>query len=116
MKDDKQSGFWKGFKHAFAVEKKDEYEYTEADTVLLDKIAAKIKKFGMATPAILFLDSAKPLGYMGSQAMVFFRPIVHSMFSCHDYDHFRELLEHRSSIDELIKRIEIDDRKEDKSR
>ena len=110
MQNEKEKkDFWTGVKHAFAIEKKGDYKYTEEDLKIFDKVALKIKKFGMVTPAILFLESVKPLSYVGSQTMVFFQPIIKTIFKGRDYDRFSRLLEHRSSINELIKRIERDE-------
>lgn len=101
-----KKGFLEGLKHAFAVEKEGEYRLTEEDKDILDKVAKKIKKMKMETPAILFLETVKPLNYVGSQTMTFFRPIVHSIFDCIQYDKFAALLEHRNCIEELLTRIE----------
>ena len=116
MNTENNNNFWQGFKRAFAIEKPTDYKYTEADVALLDIVAAKVKKFGMETPAVLFLETVKPLNYVGSQTMVFFRPIVHSIFSPGEYDHFSRLLEHRSCIEKLIERIEGKEDEDNESR
>jgi len=103
---EKKQNFWDGFKRAFAIEKKGEYHFTDYDYELMDKIARKIVKLGLVIPAVIALESVKPLNYIGSQTLVFFRPIVDSILSCDEYDHFSKLLEHRNSIEELIIRIE----------
>ncbi|MFQ6008563.1 MAG: hypothetical protein ACE5K8_06370, partial [Candidatus Zixiibacteriota bacterium] len=48
----------------------------------------------------------KPLNFIGSQAMVFFEPIVQSLFNFKDYDTFRSALEKRESIEILLLKIE----------
>lgn len=93
-------------RHAFAIEKAGEHKFSVEDQRLLERLASKIKKHGLETPAILFLETLKPLNYIGSQVMVFFRPFISSIFSCHEYDRFTKILEHRSSIEELIRKIE----------
>lgn len=77
----------------------------EEDAVL-DKLALKVVDKGMAVPAILFLESVKPLNFIGSQVMVFFEPVVQAVFSFKDYDTFRTALEKRESIEILILKIE----------
>lgn len=73
-------------------------ELTERQIELLGKIADRVIKYRMAMPAILFLESVRPLNYVGSQAMVFFAPIVHSLFSAREYDEIQQALEHRQTI------------------
>ncbi len=73
-------------------------ELTERQIELLGKIADRVIKYRMAMPAILFLESVRPLNYVGSQAMVFFAPIVHSLFSAREYDEIQQALEHRNTI------------------
>jgi len=76
------------------------------EEAVLDKVARKIVDRRMAVPAIIFLESVKPLNYIGSQAMVFFEPIVQTIFNFKDYDTFRCALEKRESIEILLLKIE----------
>ena len=88
----------------------------EEEDKVLDKLAKMVIKRGMAIPAIMFLESIKPLNYISSQVMVFFEPLVQTIFSFKDYDTFRTALEKRETIEILILRIEeydaIDHRRE----
>ena len=76
------------------------------EDALLEKVAHKVVDRRMAVPAIVFLESVKPLNFIGSQAMVFFEPIVQSLFNFKDYDTFRSALERRESIEILLLKIE----------
>ena len=60
----------------------------------------------MTAPAILFLESIKPLNYIGAQAMIFFEPIVQSLFNIKDYDVFRQAMERRENVENLLQKIE----------
>jgi ASC-1-like (ASCH) protein len=80
----------------------------EEDAVL-EKVAKKVVQWRMAVPAILFLESIKPLNYISAQAMVFFEPIVQAVFSIRDYDTFRQALERRENIENLLQKIEAHD-------
>jgi hypothetical protein len=60
----------------------------------------------MTVPAILFLETVKPLNFVGSQVMVFFEPIIQTLFNFRDYDNFRCALEKRQSIEILLLKIE----------
>jgi len=73
---------------------------------ILNKIAKKVVYWKMAVPAILFLESVKPLNYIGSQMMAFFEPFVQTLFSWKDYEEFRKMMEERGTIELLLQRIE----------
>ena len=60
----------------------------------------------MTVPAILLLESVKPLSFLGSQALLFFEPMVRAFFSVPDYDRVASLLERRESLEALLVRIE----------
>ena len=76
----------------------------EEDAVL-EKVAKKVVAWRMAVPAILFLESIKPLNYIGSQVMVFFELIV-NVFSIKDYNALRVALERRENVENLLQKIE----------
>ena len=93
-----------GFAHAFAVPS--EERFSEEELALLDKVAGFVLKKRMATPAVLFLESMRPLNFMGSQMMIFLQPIVASFFSTREYEQLAQILERRESIGILVERIE----------
>jgi len=78
----------------------------EEEAAVVEKLAQKVVDKSMTVPVIMFLESVKPLNFIGSQAMVFFEPIVQSVFNFRDYDSLRTALEKRPSIEILIQRIE----------
>lgn len=78
----------------------------EEENAVLEKLAHKVVDRGMTVPAILFLESVKPLNYISSQAMVFFEPIVQSVFNFKDYDTMRVALEKRETLEILLVKIE----------
>ena len=91
----------------------------EEDEKLLDAVAGRIVRMGMAVPAIFFLESTKPLSYIGSQALVFLEPFVKSFLNLASYDRFVALLEDRRSIERLLRKIEDRDeqaREDEKAR
>ncbi len=82
-------------------------ELSEEETILFNKLAKQVVARGMGTPAILFLETSKPLGFVASQVMVFFRPFVQMVISDPvNYETLRTSLERRGTIEELIKCIE----------
>ncbi len=97
--------FWEKLKHAFNVGGEAE-ELTEREEDLLDKLADGIVRRGMGTPAILFLESFRPLSFIGSQVMVFLKPFIDAMFPSTVYDEFIKIFEKRPGIRRLIELIE----------
>ena len=79
---------------------------SDEDADLLDRIAARIVRLGLATPAIFFLESVRPLNFVASQAMIFFGPLATAILPRHDWDRLARILEERESVEELLTRIE----------
>ena len=99
------------FKDAFALHPEGEKpKLTEKQAELLDKLAQKVVGYRMTVPAIMFLETVKPLSYVGSQTMVFFEPMVKAVFNVAEYDEIRILMEDRRNVEELLLRIEKFDR------
>ncbi len=73
---------------------------------IMDRFATKVVEWRMTAPAILFLESAKPLSFLGNQALIFFQPIVQSIFNFRTYDEFIEILEDRQNIEYLLVKME----------
>jgi hypothetical protein len=78
----------------------------ERKTELFEKLARKIVDLRVTPIAIITLESAKPLSFVGSQLMVFFQPIFSSVFPFRQYEEFAALLEERSNLEEFIRLIE----------
>ncbi len=97
--------FTSEFKHAFAIEKPGK-KFEEDDLKMLEKLANGISKRRMSAPAILFLDTLRPMSYIGSQTMIFFRPIITMIFSTSEYDKISRLMERRESANKLIQLLE----------
>jgi hypothetical protein len=79
---------------------------SEREAEIMTKMAGKVVEWKMTVPAILFLESVKPLNYIGAQAMVFFEPFVQAIFNLKDYDTFREMMERRENVERLLLKIE----------
>ena len=76
------------------------------DEALIDRLAARVVELRMDLPAILALESGRPLGFLASQAMVFLEPFARSLFRLPDYRRFATLIERRDTIEKLVTRIE----------
>ena len=97
--------FRRGLRNAFALD--GPYgPLTEEDRKLLARLALAVVAREMTVPAVLFLSSVRPLNSLGSQAMVFLRPFLASLFKQADYDRVTEILDRREGIGALIDAIE----------
>lgn len=77
------------------------------DEQLLDELADAIVRRRMGTPALFFLESMRPLSFVGSQMMLFLRPFVALVWSDpRRYDQLARILEHRESVEQLAVRLE----------
>lgn len=77
-------------------------EYDE----LAKKIARKIVERDLAIPAIIFLESIKPVSFLGSQMLVFANPVVSLIVQSGDYYRFVRMVEDRANIEKLTVAIE----------
>ena len=91
--------------HAFAVRDPQAVPAPE-DLALLDRLAGEIARRRMQAPAILFLESVKPLNFVGSQAMVALQPMAGTLINPLQWERLAALLEQRDTIDLLIRKIE----------
>jgi hypothetical protein len=82
---------------------------TPEDEAMLDRVAVRVVAMRMTVPAILALESMKPLSFVGSQAMYFFEPMVRAFFSVPEYERFAALLERRETMEALLVKIEEKD-------
>ncbi|MCK4353011.1 hypothetical protein KAW65_06340 [candidate division WOR-3 bacterium] len=94
-----------GLKQAFTIPE-EEKKLTSEEEELLNKIAKGVTDRKLEPIAIAFLESVKYLNFIGSQTMLFFKPIVQSIFPTKTYGKIQEVLEKRISIEYLITAIE----------
>ena len=78
----------------------------ERQAELLQKIADQVVKRKLTVPAIMFLESVKPLSFIGSQGLVFFQPIVQAVLNRKEYDEITLMMEQRENVEKLLVEIE----------
>jgi hypothetical protein len=98
-------GLKAGFRHAFALGSPDK-QLTAEETALLEKVATPIVHRRMAGPALLFLESAGPMNFLGSQALHFLAPILDLACDAREVELAAHLLERRDAISHLISMID----------
>ena len=86
-------------RHAFAVDPPGPAEPTDAERPVVDRVCAEISRRRMTTPALLLLESSRPLGFLASQAMHLFTPALSVLTDTGEYERFAAFLSRRGSID-----------------
>jgi len=77
---------------------------------LIEKISKFIVERKMASPAILAIESLRPLNFIASQLMYFLSPFAEIIFNPKEYQEFAALIENDDYIKILLKRLdELDD-------
>ena len=97
------------FGGGFDVSNTGENALPEEEMAVVDKLARwLVNKWGSAGTmmGILVGESMKPANYIGSQVLVFFEPIVQTLFNIKEYDTFRSALEKRQTLEILVRKIE----------
>ena len=114
MEDKSQKGRWAGLKHAFAIN--EGRPLTDEQKIWLEWIADRTVRRGLAAPAIFMLQSAKPLNFVASQVVVFFKPIITVIFPPERCDEVAELLARRIAIETLLQMIEERDERQQREK
>ncbi len=70
------------------------------------RIAERILKSGLVTPAVFFLELLKPFSLLTSHTLVFFGPIITAFVRQDKYYMVTELLEEPKNVEFLISEIE----------
>jgi len=73
---------------------------------LLEKAATWIVRRGLTAPAILFLETGKPLNFLGSQLLIALSPFIQAIFKGDEYHKFALILEKDANVELLIELIE----------
>ena len=73
---------------------------------LLEKLAQWIVRRNLTTPAILFLETGKPLNFLGSQLLIAFSPFVQAFFKAEQYHKIALILEKDENVELLLQLIE----------
>ena len=81
---------------------------SDDDQALFERLARWVVERRMETPALLFLESVRPLSFVGAQAMYFFQPLASVLLAGPDYARLARLLEERENLAILLAAIEAE--------
>lgn len=77
-----------------------------AQREVLSRLAQRIEQLGITAPAILFLETYKPLAFLGAQFLWFAQPFLSLGFSATDVREIAHILEVPGGVESLIARLE----------
>ena len=84
-----------------------EFEVTEErKQFLINKIAQRVVDYRLSPVAIVFLESSKPVSFLGNQLLIFLQPFYRALFAYREYEEVTAMLEDRNNIELLIRAIE----------
>ena len=90
--------------HAFAVENP-AGDFTPQERELVERLARFVAQRRLSGPALVILESGRPLNFVGSQVLAFLAPFLTVIFSPVEYELFVRLLEKRRSVDLIVEAI-----------
>jgi len=73
---------------------------------LVDSLAWRLSRWGLATPAIALFETHKPLSFIASQTLLVFQPLLTLFLSDVSLEEYSLLLEDRASVERIIHRLE----------
>jgi hypothetical protein len=94
------------WKKAFAIEPDTPWEPTPQQREIVDGLCRRIVDRGLALPAILFLESSKPLGPAAAQSLLFLQPWFEIVADRSQLHLLATFLDHRGSFEYLCRRLE----------
>ena len=81
-------------------------QVTQAQKDAVERLVQLIERFRVSVPAILYLESMRPLAFVGSQLMHVMAPVAGGLFPFGQWDEVARLLEDRRGIDYVLRAIE----------
>ena len=78
---------------------------TDEDRALVEKVAAIVVKRRLTVPAILMLETGRPMNFIASQFLVFIQPFATMLLNPREYERFASILEHREGVEVLIQAL-----------
>jgi hypothetical protein len=93
-------------RNAFAIEPPGPAVPTDEEREVVERLAAAIVRRGMTSPALLLLESSRPLNFLGSQLLLFLGPVADLVLRGPGHRILQQFLERRGSVEYICRRIE----------
>jgi len=99
------------WRHAFAVETAESFTPTATERELVDRVAAEIARRGLTLPALVMLESSRPLGGLGGQALRFVEPWFAAVTNAAGLKVLAEMIERPGGMDFVVNTLQaVNDR------
>jgi hypothetical protein len=93
-------------RHAFAIEARGQFVPTDAQRAMVEQLCRAVIAREMVVPALILLESLKPLNFVTGQALRFFAPLLTAFKDSRAPEELSKFLEHRGALDFLAARLE----------
>jgi hypothetical protein len=77
-----------------------------ADREWLERLAARVVALRLEVPALLVLETARPVAVIGSQALLFLQPFAEWVFGVDGIERLARVMARRGNVEHLATRIE----------
>ena len=74
--------------------------------LLIERLAQKISSWGLTAPAVFFLEANKPFSFIGSQALLFFQPLLGFLLGDEVIGGYAQLFEDQTNVERLLHLLE----------
>ena len=74
--------------------------------LFIERLAQKISSWGLVAPAVFFLEANKPFSFIGSQALLFFQPLLGFLLGDEVIGGYAQLFEDQASVERLLHLLE----------
>ncbi len=81
-------------------------ETSGAGDALVERLVRLVDRWGLATPAVFFLEANKPLSFIGSQALLLLQPMTDLFMAPQLTADLAALFADRDRLETLISRLE----------
>jgi hypothetical protein len=82
----------------------------EQSEQLLEQISQQICRWRLTLPAIIFLQTTRPLSFLASQTLLLCQPLISAFYDAPQIAGYADLLADRTNVDRLVARLEEDSR------
>ena len=98
--------WWTRLREGSPEEAEAEARKAEEVDALIEEASLWVEQRRLETPAILFLETHKPLSFLGSQMIAVGTPAVAPLFGIRRMEQLYALMENGENVERLIRRIE----------
>ena len=74
--------------------------------LFIERLAQKISSWGLVAPAVFFLEANKPFSFIGSQALLFFQPLLGFLLGDEVVGGYAQLFEDQDNVERLLHLLE----------